>query len=127
MKLSQAKEYLPLIQAAAEGKTIQWSDNCGAWSDYKPNDPCWFSDEPSEYRIKPEPKLRAWRPDDVPVGALWRPKGDNSNRSVIASINSGDVFIGDNWASIVGLFDDGDEHSTDGGKTWKPCGVEESA
>ena len=59
MNQSQAKEWLPLIQAVAEGKTLQ--GNYG--TDDKPN---WkdvarlnFDCEVEAYRIKPEPK-KAW-------------------------------------------------------------------
>ena len=54
MKRKNVKELLPIIQAYAEGKQIQFF-NGGAWInlDY-PN----FSEEPSLYRIKPEQKYR---------------------------------------------------------------------
>lgn len=54
MKRQQAKELLPIIQAFAEGKTIQYhyGDN---WVDISPDGVVDFSDNPSNYRIKPEP------------------------------------------------------------------------
>lgn len=54
MKRQQAKELLPIIQAFAEGKTIQYyyGDN---WVDISPDGAVDFSDNPSNYRIKPEP------------------------------------------------------------------------
>ena len=54
MKRQQAKELLPIIQAFAEGKTIQYyyGDN---WVDISPDWAVDFSDNPSHYRIKPEP------------------------------------------------------------------------
>ena len=57
MKRQQAKELLPIIQAFAEGKTIQYyyGDN---WVNIRPDTAVDFSDNPSNYRIKPEPKYR---------------------------------------------------------------------
>jgi len=57
MKLSQAKDYLPFIQAAAEGKTIQGTpDNGKSWIDWEADEEIEFSDQPSSYRIKPDPR-----------------------------------------------------------------------
>ena len=58
MNKDNARDYLPLVQALAEGKTIQHCKVSGeASSDY------WqdciaptFGDKASRYRIKPEPK-----------------------------------------------------------------------
>lgn len=60
MTREEAKELLPIIQAYAEGKTIQYKVNevKGGWQDmYNPS----FNDAPSEYRIKPEPKYRPFK------------------------------------------------------------------
>lgn len=53
MDKETAKEYLPLIQALAEGKIIQFSDSYTDWSDI--DDPM-FNNPAYMYRIKPEPK-----------------------------------------------------------------------
>lgn len=57
MNKDNAKDYLPLVQALAEGKTIQikqglvWVDAVGPSFNY----------EPSYYRIKPEPpEFEVW-------------------------------------------------------------------
>lgn len=55
MNASNAKDYLPLVQALAEGKTIQglmWSS--GKWEDMA-GEIC-FDGPASDYRIKPEPR-----------------------------------------------------------------------
>lgn len=63
MKRQQAKELLPIISAFAEGKTIQYyckSEN-PHWIDIEPNEVNQnvdFSNDPSNYRIKSEPKYR---------------------------------------------------------------------
>ena len=56
MTREEAKELLPIIQAFAEGKTIEIGDNRG-WRDLIIDSPK-FDCEPSCYRIKPEPKYR---------------------------------------------------------------------
>ena len=54
MTREQAKEILPIIQAFAEGKTVQFLDG-GKWADVYETD---FHESPVKYRIKPEPKYR---------------------------------------------------------------------
>ena len=54
MVKEQAKELLPIIQAFAEGKTIQYYIGAD-WIDVDPDGAVDFSDNPSNYRIKPEP------------------------------------------------------------------------
>lgn len=55
MDRKEAKIFLPMIQAFAEGKNIQYQKNAGEWRDM--DAPNWM-DTPSNYRIKPEPKYR---------------------------------------------------------------------
>ena len=54
MTREQAKELLPIIQAFAEGKTVQFLDG-GKWADVYETD---FHESPVKYRIKPESKYR---------------------------------------------------------------------
>lgn len=60
MNREQVKELLPIIQAFAEGKKIQSRCITGEtslwWDDNNPT----FEDDNFEYRIKPEPKYRAF-------------------------------------------------------------------
>lgn len=53
MNSTNAKDYLPLVQSLADGKTVQWLTNAGEWQDVGQVD---FCDTPSSYRIKPEPR-----------------------------------------------------------------------
>ena len=60
MNREQAKELLPIIQAFAEGKTVQTIDKNGEWIN------CLyinfeFNSSPNSYRIKPEPKYRSFK------------------------------------------------------------------
>ena len=58
MTREQAKELLPIIQAFAEGKIIQYKNFLGEWTDIKENEGLSFICPPSDYRIKPQPKYR---------------------------------------------------------------------
>ena len=59
MTREEAKELLPIIQAWAEGKSIQYQTDSGSWSDItKDLYPC---NHPSLYRIKPEPNNRPFK------------------------------------------------------------------
>lgn len=53
MTREQAKELLPVIQAFAEGKTVQFRFSDGTWVDCRQLD---FSGPQLNYRIKPEPR-----------------------------------------------------------------------
>lgn len=54
MTREESKELLPIIQAWAEGKNIQFLSD-GEWHDINQAD---FTCYPDKYRIKPEPKYR---------------------------------------------------------------------
>lgn len=61
MDREQAKELLPIIQAFAEGKTIQSKRINGTWIDLEMKTALniiSLIDQPQKYRIKPEPKYR---------------------------------------------------------------------
>ena len=53
MNKDNAAQFLPLVQALAEGKTIQYQMADGRWEDRKSPE---FTSDPQCYRIKPEPK-----------------------------------------------------------------------
>lgn len=57
MTREEAKEMLTIIQAYAEGKTIQFFDG-GKWADVYETD---FYQSPDKYRIKPEQKYRPFK------------------------------------------------------------------
>lgn len=57
MTREEAKELLPIVQAYAEGKTIQLLDG-SKWLDVYETD---FHESPVKYRIKPEPKYRPFK------------------------------------------------------------------
>ena len=60
MTREEAKEWLPIIQAWAEGKPIQYQINPGSWV-IDINKDLYTSNPPSNYRIKPESKYRPFQ------------------------------------------------------------------
>jgi hypothetical protein len=115
MNTQRTIEAIRVMQAFVDGIPIQCAE-CHKlnWGDSL--SPVWNWNN-FTYRIKPTLKLRPWNADEVPLGALMRPKHNPHDR----------VLIG--WVSVQADRDswlDEREHSTDNGVTWKPCGVEEA-
>ena len=61
MTREEAKELLPIIQAWAKGKEIQFKACSGKWTDVEENEGLSFICPPSDYRIKPQPKYRPFK------------------------------------------------------------------
>jgi hypothetical protein len=124
MKLSDAKKYLPLVQAASEEKTIQFKSKFGheTWLDCSDGYNLFADDY--EYRVKPETKLRPWTAEEVPMLARYRRKGYPDEWMTLAGLSGYGkgvkLSLCTGW---IQAFEDL-EHSTDGGKTWLLCGVE---
>ena len=115
MTREQTIEAIRVMQAFVDGKEVEvllpFSQSEIATT------PVWNWDA-NNYRIKPTPVLRPWTADEVPLGAWIRYKRALHDRSILAwTSNQADR---DMWL-------DEREHSTDGGKTWLPCGVVEEA
>ncbi len=123
MTRDRVKELLPVIEAFAAGKVVQVRVE-QRWHDAYDLE---FTESADDYRIKPEPKLRPWKVEEVPVGALVRTKIKPEHRYLITSVCSVGVslgrFEGANYQEVELLSNF--EHSIDGGKTWKECGVYE--
>lgn len=120
MNREQTIEAINVMQAWVDGsKNLQYRPrDLDLWHDIYPDDPihlCWDWDT-FDYRIKPTAKLRPWTADEVPLGAWMRFKRKPEDR----------VLLG--WVSVQAdrdLWLSEREYSTDCGKTWLPCGVEE--
>jgi hypothetical protein len=115
VNIEQTKEAIRIMQAYVDGKEVQYE---------VPNKEWITTDQPAwnfisyNYRIKPTATLRPWTADEVPLGAWIRFKKVIDDRSILAwTSNQADR---DMWL-------DEREYSTDGGKTWLPCGVVEEA
>ena len=100
MTREEAKELLPIIQAWAEGKNIQFLSD-GEWHDINQAD---FTCYPDKYRIKPEPKYRPFKTQEEcwnemlkhqPFGWAKSKKGERhfSIGSVLWDNDFNDVFV----------------------------------
>jgi len=114
VNIEQTKEAIRIMQAYVDGKELQTMYG-GVWC--PTNIPRWNWDN-TEYRIKPTPTLRPWTADEVPLGAWVLEKANRERRWLITDVHDQE-FRGD----LLKLY----EHSTDGGKTWLPCGVVEES
>ena len=95
MTREEAKELLPIMQAFAEGKTIQLLDG-GKWFDVYETD---FHESTYKYRIKPEPKYRPFKTKEEcwneimkhqPFG--WLKSKMNGRFSCIGEVYGSDEF-----------------------------------
>ena len=114
MTTGQTIEAIRVMQAYVDGKEVEVR-YAGKWQ--TTNIPSWAWTD-TFYRIKPTPVLRPWTADEVPLGAWMRFKKVIDDRSILA------------WTSTQrdrDMWLDEREHSTDGGVTWKPCGVVEES
>lgn len=114
MNKERAKELLPIIQAFAEGKEIEYRvKGENVWSDIFY--PTWIDDR--DYRIKQEPKYRPFKDVDEcweemqkhqPFG--WIIGKSNHIRRIIESTgsmftcNGNNVLIGSTWESFAYMF-----------------------
>ena len=117
MTREQTKEAIRIMQAYVDGKEVDVQRLLDGSVWMPAGAPCWDWLN-GNYRIKPTAKLRPWTADEVPLGAWMRFKRNPQDR----------VLLG--WVSVQSdrdLWLDEREYSTDGGVTWKPCGVVEEA
>ena len=95
MTREQAKELLPIIQAWAEGKNIQFLSD-GEWHDINQAD---FTCYPDKYRIKPEPKYRPFKSQEECLQEMlkhhpfgWLKSKMNGRFSCIGEVYGSDEF-----------------------------------
>ena len=95
MTREEAKELLPIMQAFAEGKTIEYRESGGAWK--VAHTPTWSSC--LFYRIKPEPKYRPFKTKEEcwnemqnhqPFG--WLKSKKNGSFCCIGEVSWSDAF-----------------------------------
>ena len=99
MNRQQAKELLPIIQAFAEGKTIQIKALDGLWHDDKGGNISFYA-KPKNYRIKPEPKYRPFKNREECWQEMQKHKPfgwtksmpDKHFTSIVEVINDGCIF-----------------------------------
>ena len=99
MTREEAKELLPIIQAFAEGKHIQWRNHCKNWIDIDERYGLNTEIPLSVYRIKPEPKYRPFKTKEEcwnemikhqPFG--WLKSKMNGRFSCIGEVSGSDEF-----------------------------------
>ena len=125
MTREQWKERLPLIQAFVEGKELSIKRIPG-----KLVSPTFTEGiDISYYEITTEPKLRPWKMEEVPVGAVLQAKAGGFYGTIIGAWeDDGDVWV--DWfgnkhkaIDLTLSFHWRYPHETE----WKPCGVEVEA
>ena len=112
--MTRTIEAIKVMQAYVDGKEVEVLF-AGKWQ--TTNIPSWSWSE-TTYRIKPTATLRPWTADEVPLGAWFRFKLTPCERFLITCAS-----LTIDWKQWL----EDREHSTDGGVTWKPCGVVEDA
>lgn len=85
MTREQAKELLPIIQAYAEGKDIQWRNHCKNWIDIDERDGLITEFPLIAYRIKPEPKYRPFKNQEE----CWEEMHNHPDFGWVKRINGG--------------------------------------
>ena len=122
MNIEQTIEAIRVMQAFVDGKEVECCRAFEEWGTTKKPSWNWMD---CIFRIKPTPTLRPWTADEVPLGCILKTKSTNSVWLLIGRNNVGEILIaGDKYQSPEWLLREY-EHSTDGGKTWLPCGVVE--
>ena len=98
MTREEAKELLPIIQAWAEGKSIQYQTDSGSWSDITKD--LYTGNHPSLYRVKPEPKYRPFKSQEECLEEMlkhppfgWIKNNDNKRLRNIDSISNSSIDI----------------------------------
>ena len=117
MTREQTIESIRVMQAYVDGKEVEAQRPIAGSFWIPASEPRWdwFN---CTYRIKPTAKLRPWTADEVPLGMQARNAKYPKTRWLIDRTSSEENRI--DWCKNY-------EHSTDGGKTWLPCGVVEEA
>ncbi len=128
------KEKIAVMQASEDGRNIEFKRNrCDEWITC-PRDSLLWNWTDGTYRIKPEPKLRPWKPEDIKIGSLLRNVPPHEGNDYLAHRMIIGVFGA--WVTFAGmgvveqqttqfLFNNNCQCSSDGGLTWRMCGVEE--
>lgn len=123
MTRDNAAQYLPIINAWIAGKQMQSRDgvNADKWYDFVPNSDVSFRKPPECYRVKPELKLRAWKPEEIELGTEVRPKDRPKDRIMLMGVDGNYVYGHnlDSKTTFLRLFEN--YTLADG----KPCGVTE--
>jgi hypothetical protein len=126
MTREKAREAAAVMLAYAGGKPVEYKDHGDTEWHLPPKDGHlsfdWWK---TNYRIKPEPKLRPWKPEEVPLNAWFR-STENGWRHCLLLVTHSAVTLALPGAPDVIAFEmllQKYEHSIDGGITWQKCGI----
>ena len=119
-------EIIAVVQAHKEGKEIE--------REHKAHEEHWVEDDfPSwnfvvfNYRIKPEPTLREWKQEEVPLDAWFKNKAGKAQWRITGfdpTDENSMVQINDAWRSAEELKDNWLHSFTPfDPDSWLPCGV----
>jgi hypothetical protein len=123
MTKEQTIEAIRVMQAFVDGKEVECLHR-GLEGWVTTTNPSWNWTN-CFFRIKPTPTFRPWTADEVPIGAILRYKGNNQSIRMLIVCNLQIGLCGYQTNYPYDYLRDEMEHSTDGGKTWLPCGVME--
>jgi hypothetical protein len=121
-------------RAWLDGKQVQFASKGGdVFRDFEGERPDFWSDY-LVWRIAPTPRLRPWKPYEIPVGGLIKDSTVDFTANpvglILAARGAWVHFFDPETAKIVEhttesmLKMEKFTYSTDNGATWKPCGVE---
>ena len=114
-------EMIAVIAAHRDGKKIEFASfGSKIWDECNPR----WNFLTYNYRVKPELRLRPWKPEEVPHGAAFKLKCGGKTIFFPTVLADALVEFGNHCVPYGYLMAEY-LHSTDGGKTWLPCGVEE--
>lgn len=129
--LARSGEQANVVNAFASGyeiesRPIKSNGPCEALWEVE-SFPSWNWEE-FEYRVKAKPQWRAFKgPEEFPLGFIKIRAKDSPYWSIVLSLSetkiTGISFDEIRQVSFSTCFENGDEISLDGGKTWQPCGV----
>ena len=115
MTRDETIEAITVMEAFVDGKEVEFKWGSMDWNSTDKPEWNWSA---YDYRINPTATLRPWTADEVPLGAQARNREHPKTRWLIDRTSSEENRK--DWCKNY-------EHSTDGGVTWKPCGVVEEA
>lgn len=94
------EEQIEIMQAYVDGKTIQTKSKHrkDGWEDFVANRNPYWTWETIEYRVKPEPKYRPLKPEElIELKGKWLHIGTECNMITRICINRQRVWFGDFW------------------------------
>lgn len=105
MTREEANKFLPIIQAYAQGKTVQYSEDYDPWEDLV--SPC-FNGSPDHYRIKSETKYRPFESAEECWNEMQKhqPFGWVKQKDLVRYLHIDVVFQDGNGELIINIMDE---------------------